>query len=142
MNDFFTNEIVAFKKQLQSYFNDEFKDINLKSSEIKLIHILSFCQGLSQIEIAKKLDCDKAHIHRIVIKLMMKKIISYKKNESTRNLKVVLTEHGRKISKEINKKLEKWQSTIIKGIEASDLDATKRVLQHLTENMKKEKDNV
>jgi len=144
MNKFFTNEILSLKKNIQTYFNDVFKDLNLKSSEIKLIHILSKVQGESQAELAKRLDCDKAHIHRIVIKLMMKKIIliSNEKSETCRNLKIMLTEHGKKIAEIINKKLENCQSTITKGINIEDINATKRVLQQMNSNIKKEKDNV
>lgn len=144
MEEFIINEIVNLKKNKQTYFNEEFKEFNLKSSEIKLIHILSFIEGESQAELAKRLDCDKAHIHRIVIKLLMKKIIfiSNEKQRNCRNLKIRLTEHGKEISQKINKKMEEWKSKLIKGISQEDFDAIKRVFAKLNENLNKENKNV
>lgn len=144
MKDFFINEIITLKKLLQNNFNEEFKELNLKSSEIKLIHILSFNEGESQAELAKRLECDKAHIHRLVIKLLMKKIICFanQKHVNCRNIHITLTDHGKEIAKKINKKLQEWQKNIIEGIYIEDLFATKRVFNQIIDNLRKEKKDV
>lgn len=140
MYDCFAHEIITLKKQLQTFFNEKFKEFNLKSSEINLIHILSLNEGKSQAELAKRMDCDKAHIHRLIIKLVVKNIVTFsnKKNENSRNLQISLTENGKKIANNINKKLKEWKSTIINNISIEDLNATKRVLSQLIKNLDKE----
>lgn len=144
MEEFVSNQINLLKKNMQIYFNNQFKEFNLKSSEVKLIHILSLIKGESQTELAKMLDCDKAHIHRIVIKLLMKKIIyiSNEKKENCRNLQISLTEHGEEISKKINKKMEEWQSKLIKGISYDEISTARTVLNKINENLSKENKNV
>lgn len=143
MTDSFSNEIISLKKNIQTYFNEEFKEFNLKSSEIKLINILSKSNEESQVELAKKLDCDKAHIHRIVVKLLMKKIIfiASEKQEKTRNFKIKLTEHGLQIAEKINKKLEQWKLRLIKGINLKDIEIAKSVISQMSKNLNKEKNN-
>lgn len=143
MNDFFINEIVSLKKDLQTSFNCEFDEFNLKSSEIKLIHILSKSKGESQAELAKKLDCDKSHIHRIVIKLLMKKVIciSKEKQAQSRKIQILLTSFGKEIAEKINKKLKEWKSKLIEGISIKDIDTIKNVFHQISENLKKEKNN-
>lgn len=144
MEEFVSNQINLLKKNMQIYFNNQFKEFNLKSSEVKLIHILSLIKGESQAELAKMLDCDKAHIHRIVIKLLMKKIIyiSNEKKVNCRNLQISLTEHGEEISKKINKKMEEWQSKLIKGISYDEISTARTVLNKINENLSKENKNV
>ena len=143
MHDFFSNEFITLKKNLQTCFNEDFKEFNLKSSEIKLIHILSKIEGESQAELAKKLDCDKAHIHRIVIKLLLKKIVRFsnEKKENHRNVKIILTESGKEIANKINKNLKEWKSKLIKGVNEQDIETVKKVINQIGNNLKKEKEN-
>lgn len=138
------NEISTLRKTMQTFLNEEAKTFNLNSSEIKLIHILSLNEGESQAELAKRIDCDKAHIHRIVIKLLIKKLIhiSNNKSDKCRNSKITLTQRGKEIAEEINKKLLKWKSIIINGISQEDISATRRVLEQIINNIKKEIENV
>ena len=141
MHNLLIQEIYTIKKHLHTFFNEEFKELNLKSSEIKFIHILSLSDGESQVELSKRLDCDKSHIHRLVIKLLMKKIIFLSKNkeENCRNVQIKLTENGKEIAEIINKKIKEWQLKTIKGIDDDDLKATQRVFNQLINNLKKEK---
>ena len=143
MDEFFVNEIISIKKILQSHFNDYAKDFNLKGSEIKLIHILSLTGEESQAELAKRMDCDKAHIHRIVIKLLFKKIICFDdiKKDNCRNIKIKLSKHGHEIADKVNKKMEEWKSKIIQGVNLEDLEATRRLFAQVVNNLNKEKNN-
>ena len=138
MESLFLSQIIVLKKTIQSFLNEEAKVFNLNASEMKLIHILSFYEGESQAELAKRMDCDKAHIHRIVIKLFIKKIIhiSNKKEDNCRNVRIMLTEQGKQIAEKINKKHQEWKSILIRGISQEDITATKRVLDQIINNIK------
>lgn len=65
---------IFLKKQLQRFINEEFKEYNLKSAEILFMQILFQKGEKSQIEMTRLLDCDKAHTHRIVTKLIEKNL--------------------------------------------------------------------
>ncbi len=124
------------KKKLQSYINEEFKDSNLKSAEIMLINILYIEGDKSQIEISHYLECDKAHTHRILLKLLDKNLIKYVNNSDLhiKNMKLTLTENGLIIAKRFEEIINKWHNIIIAGVSKEDLDITKKVVEKFLDN--------
>ena len=135
-------EIIGLKKHLQTFLNESFKEHNLKSAEIQVIHILSILGEESQAELAKKLNCDKSHIHRTVFKLLLKKIIIFSNNENKRKIKILLTEYGKEIAEKINKKIKDWKLKITEGISKEEIEITKVVFQKIIDNINKEDKNV
>ena len=131
----FIDVMVFIKKQMQSYLNDEFKSLNLKSSEMILLQILYKEKSKSQIELSRIIECDKAHIHRIVFKLIDKNLIEYsKENELSKNLKLFLTDSGHDVASKIDKSLKLWYSKLLKGISKENLNITHNVINHMLHN--------
>ena len=127
--------MVFIKKQMQSYLNDEFKELNLKSSEIILLHILFKENCKSQIELSRIIECDKAHIHRIVFKLIDKNLIEYsKENVLSKNSKLFLTNNGHDVANKIDKALNLWYSKLLKGISKENLNITRNVVKQMLYN--------
>ncbi len=135
MNLFFINIMVLVRKHLQSYLNDEFKTKNIKSSEIFLMQILYRDGDKSQIELARIIECDKSHIHRIVSKLIDKNLIEYSKDyKQSKNLKLTLTSEGKIFSAKIDKVIKTWHTKLLKGINSSDLKTARTVMKQLLHN--------
>lgn len=131
----FINVVVFIKKQMQSYLNDEFKSLNLKSSEMILLHILFKESCKSQIELSRIIECDKAHIHRIVFKLIDKNLIEYsKKYELGKNSKLNLTDSGYDVASKIDKSLKLLYSKLLKGISKENLNITHNVIKQMLHN--------
>ena len=131
----FVDVMVFIKKQMQSYLNDEFKELNLKSSEIILLHILFKENCKSQIELSRIIECDKAHIHRIVFKLIDKNLIEYsKENVLSKNSKLFLTNNGHDVANKIDKTLNLWYSKLLKGISKENLNITRNVVKQMLYN--------
>lgn len=136
MDKIIINSLHNIKKNMQSFLNKEFKDLNLKSSEVILLRVLN-CEGkLSQTTLARKLDCDKAHIHRITNKLLDKDLIIFAEVDSqkSRNLILELTKKGKVIISQINNSMENWIKQIKQGINEDDLETFKRVVEKLIFN--------
>lgn len=136
MNKSIFKSLPLVKRHLQSYLNEEFKDLNLKSSEMLFMNILYNEGDRSQIEITRDIECDKAHTHRIVFKLLNKKLIKYVKGngENTRNIKLTLTDEGRKFASQFDTAISPWHKIIVQGISKEDLNTTKRVVEKIVEN--------
>lgn len=137
MNKFLISTFTYLKKQLQSYLNEEFKEYNLKSSEIFFMQILHTQGQLSQIEISKMLECDKSHIHRTLVKLIDKnyiKYVEYEHNEHIKNLKLTLTEQGEEISKKFDKSMRKWDKAMKSGLTIDELRLAKKVALKIIDN--------
>ena len=137
MNKFLISTFTYLKKQLQSYLNEEFKEYNLKSSEIFFMQILHTQGQLSQIEISKMLECDKSHIHRTLVKLIDKnyiKYVEYEHNEHIKNLKLTLTEQGEEISKKFDKAMRKWDKAMKSGLTIDELRLAKKVALKIIDN--------
>lgn len=130
---------IFLKKQLQRFINEEFKEYNLKSAEILFMQILFQKGEKSQIEMTRLLDCDKAHTHRIVAKLIEKKLVYYIDNEHEhiKNQKLALTPEGKQISTKSNNFLKIWNSKLVEGIDEKDLVVAREVINKIIDNANK-----
>ena len=136
MNRYILSSIAQIRKCLQSFLNEEFKALNLRSSELFFMQILYNGGDKAQIEISRTMECDKAHIHRMVLKLLDKKLIKFNENEQDhiKNNKLTLTEEGKKISSKFTSIIEKWNKNLIKGISKDELNTVNIVIQKLLKN--------
>lgn len=136
MNRYILSSIAQIRKCLQSFLNEEFKALNLRSSELFFMQILYNGGDKAQIEISRTMECDKAYIHRMVLKLLDKKLIKFNENEQDhiKNNKLTLTEKGKKISSKFTSIIEKWNKNLIKGISKDELNTVNIVIQKLLKN--------
>jgi len=138
MDKIIENQLTSIKKNLQRYLNYTCKNLNIKSSESIFLRILDNCGELTQIEISKKLDCDKAHVHRTANKLLEKNLICIcDKKEGSRNNLLKITNQGKLIIKKVNKSMQTWIDNIKIGITDSQLNIFKDVVKKITENTNK-----
>ncbi len=139
MNDFFIRTIVAIKKNLQSYLNEKFKELNLSSSEIFIMHLLYIEKSLSQSKLAHILECDKSHVNRITTKLIDKNLICYTEiqNQNDRHLRnngLKLTDTGLNLAKKIAVEIKNSINMLNSGITKQEEEITKRVLFKMLDN--------
>lgn len=135
MNKFLVETFSYLRKQLQSYLNEEFKDYNLKSSEIFFMQLLHNNGPLSQIEISKLLECDKAHIHRTVSRLIEKGyVVRLDEKEHIKNSKLLLTQSGQELSIKVEKAINKWNKFMLKGVSDEDIKIARKVAIKIFEN--------
>lgn len=148
MLDLMQIHFFMLRKQFQGYINDVFKKKNLKSSEVMILAILYQFGEKSKTEISKILECDKAHIHRIVNRLIDKNLIRYTSDCSghARNVKLCLTDTGVKISSEFVSSIQKWNKLLREGVSNEEIEVVKNVIQKMMHNSEKyrelERDNV
>ena len=126
MEKLIENSLTNIKKQFQKYLNHYFKDLNLKSAEIIFLRVLHEYKGITQIELSRKLLCDKAHIHRITAKLIEKGLITYQSQE--RLGAINLTTQGVDVIERSNLAVQVWFNAVTKGIEKSQLETCKNVI--------------
>ena len=136
MNAFLENHLHSIKKQLQHYLNYTFKDSNIKSSEILFLRVLKKIGKTSQICLAKHLECDKSHVHRITNKLLEKGFISFSDNNATKIRKniIEITHLGNQIIDKVDSAMNNWFAQLKKGISEEELYVFKTVVQKITQN--------
>lgn len=139
MNDFFIKTVTTIKKNLQGFFNEQFKRYNLNSSEIFIMHLLDIKHSLSQIELANILECNKSHVNRIVSKLIDKKLIFYSQNvplniKHCRNATLLLTEYGKSLAKKFTKIIFQTFNSLNKDITKEEGLIAKQVLIKILNN--------
>ena len=136
MNCVIENDLNSIKKHLQRYLNYTLKDLNIKSAEMIFLRVLWGMENTSQIEVARKLDCDKSHIHRLTCKLLEKELIYFPENyiDKTRNNILKLTEKGKEIINRVNLTIETWLKKITSGIDKNEIDIFKKVIAKITQN--------
>lgn len=139
MNGFFIRTIVAIKKNLQSYLNEKFKELNLSSSEIFIMHLLYIENSPSQSKLAHLLECDKSHVNRITSKLIDKNLICYSNDQNQndkhiRNIGLKLTPLGESHAKKFDHEIKKSINMLNSGITKEEEEITKRVLLKMLNN--------
>ena len=135
MENLLENSFANIKKQLQKYLNQTFKDLNLKSAEIIFLRVLHNQSGMTQIELSRKLSCDKAHIHRTATKLMEKGLITYQSQERHGSIK--LTESGNWAIEKSNLAMHKWIEAVTLGIDKQELEVCRKVVLQIISNAEK-----
>lgn len=146
MNENLFQSLLLFKKSFHSLINEQCQKFNLTGGELFLLGILSKEGDLHQIEIAKHLDCDKAHVHRLTCKLMDKNLIALIDCHHGKNQKVHLTEEGQKITNSMDEIVSSVTKIVYKDVLPEELNTTKQTIEKLGKNIlewkNKEKNNV
>ena len=137
MSDNIVNKVYLIKKHFQKFLNHELVKFDLKSSEAFFIEIL-YKKGMqTQSTLTRFAGCNKSHTHRIIAKLIEKKlIIEYQADiHHTKNILYKLTEQGKKIAQTIKSTIiAKWEKQLKLGISDSDITVAKNVIEKIYEN--------
>ena len=124
-----THYMGIIKKQLQKYLNEKLKPFNITGAEAGFIKFLSENNNCRQSELSKNFECDKAHIHRVVSKLVEKDIIQIGEKQE-----LILTSKGLSFVDSTEKALVEWKERMIQGVSKQELDMAKNILKKFADN--------
>jgi MarR family transcriptional regulator, organic hydroperoxide resistance regulator len=109
--------------------------LNIAPEQNLILLLLWEKDGLSQNEIAKRLDKDKTNIARMLSNLEKKELISRHINETDgRSFNVYLTEKGRKLGDQVHPITEEFNRIVCSGITKEELQIVNEALLKMQHN--------
>ena len=132
----FPEKFQLLHKSLQLYFNKELKYSEISGGSVFYFLLLNK-ENMTQAELTKHSQRDKAHTNRVITHLINKGYVSYVENESVKNKKLSLTEKGSTFAKNCKQLFKDYICKLTSGIDKKDLEATSKVLEQLANNAKK-----
>jgi len=114
MNSVFDNKSMGFligflSRQSRKYFEFHADKLGLHGGQMIVLKILALQDGLSQSDLSKKLQVDKAHIARAIKKLEDKKLVTRRDCEKDSRLnKLYLTEKAKTLIPQIKVIYKAW----------------------------------
>lgn len=121
----------------QVYLDKRLERLNLTTGTYPYLLVLSKNEGISQNEISRELNVDKAMSARSVKKLIDFGYIKKKENEDDiRAYKLYLTNKGKEIIPEIINIIAEWTNQIIQGNEEEQIESSIEFLGRILENAK------
>ncbi|MDP4106396.1 MAG: MarR family transcriptional regulator [Bacillota bacterium] len=110
--------------------------LNLAPEQNLILMLLWKQDGLSQNEIAKKLNKDKTNIARMINSLEKKELILRQCSKiDARSLHVYLTESGKQLSKLVYPIIEEFNQIVRSGIMQDELETVEKVLMKIRQNV-------
>ncbi|MDN3015479.1 MarR family transcriptional regulator [Paenibacillus sp. BSR1-1] len=135
-NDFLSIMIHQTDLTLTSYIKAKLAPLNIAPEQNLILMLLWEKDGLTQNEIAKKLEKDKTNIARMICNLEKKGFISRQINEiDNRSFNVFLTENGKKLGEMIKPLAEEFNRTVCAGISKEEQQIVKQVLLKMRQNV-------
>ncbi|RFU67524.1 MarR family transcriptional regulator [Peribacillus saganii] len=133
--DYISIDIHQTDLKLTSYIKNKLAPFNLAPEQNLILMLLWELDGLSQNDIAEKLDKDKTNIARMVLNLERKGFIKRTVSQhDRRSLKVNLTEKGRALGNKIIPITEEFNHLVTHGITEEELKELSRILKKMREN--------
>lgn len=135
-NDYISIMIHQTDLTLTSYIKAKLAPLNIAPEQNLILLLLWEKDGLSQNEIAKRLDKDKTNIARMLSNLEKKELISRLINETDgRSFKVYLTEKGIKLGEQVYPITEEFNRIVCSGITSEELQIVNEVLLKMQQNV-------
>lgn len=121
---------------LTNYVKSKLAPFQLAPEQNLIMMLLWEKDGLTQNEIAEKLDKDKTNIARMVFNLEQKGFIRRVCPEhDRRSLKVHLTEQGKELGSRVIPIAEEFNDLVCKGISNEELSEVRRILTKMRANV-------
>ncbi len=118
-------------KELRNKLNDKWKDLSneeLSSSETYILAIVEKGE-FTMAEIARRIGISRQGVHKIIKGLIERGYVEFKeKPDNKRDKSVVLTQHGEKCCREINKIKIEIEKEIEDNIGDEDKEELRRIL--------------
>ncbi|WP_264737973.1 MarR family winged helix-turn-helix transcriptional regulator [Cytobacillus firmus] len=135
-NDYISIKIHQTDLALTGYIKAKLAHLNIAPEQNLILMLLWEEDGLSQNEIARRLDKDKSNITRMLSSLEKKGFIKKSMNkEDSRSLNVYLTENGKNLSKHVYPITEEFHSIVTSGITKEELSIVDNVLMKMRRNV-------
>lgn len=127
----------AILRSARQIVNSELASLNLTGAEGDIIfHLLSASDGLSQEQLAERLDVDKAAISRTVNSLCQKGYIHRERQaDDFRTYRITLTEAAMNIGKRFEYIYKTVYEVSTQGISESELQNFSRLLEKVYKNL-------
>jgi DNA-binding MarR family transcriptional regulator len=130
----FTNYIYRYT---QSYTDEVLSRFQLSSGTYPFLLKLNINEGISQNEISKELNVDKAMSARSIRRLIELGYVKKEENkEDARAYRLYLTDKARDIIPHIIEELNKWVDTITKGLSRDEKRNLVDLLEKVMDNAK------
>jgi DNA-binding MarR family transcriptional regulator len=124
----------------QVYLDKKLEKLNLTTGSYPYLLVLNNNQGISQNEISRELNVDKAMSARIVKKLIDYGYIRKEENENDiRAYKLYLTNKGKEVIPEIIEIIQEWTDMLIEGNAEEQIENSLEFLGKVLENAKEMK---
>lgn len=122
----------------QVYFDKKLKDLNLTVGTYPYLLKLNRVQGISQNEISRELNVDKAMSARTIKKLIELQYIRKEENEEdVRAYKLYLTDKGKSVIPKIMAAMYEWIDILVEGSSEEEINISMQFLDRVLENSKK-----
>lgn len=137
--ELFTQSIQRISRCIQKIKSLEVEEFDVKGSHVMCLYYLyNHMDGLTSKELTILCDEDKAAISRELSFLYEKGYIKYSDNNKKRyNTKVLLTDDGKIIAKELSIKVDKVLENVGDGLSDEDRNVFYRSLIHITTKLEK-----
>lgn len=137
-NDYISIMIHQTDLTLTSYIKAMLAPLNIAPEQNLILLLLWEKDGLTQNEIAKRLDKDKTNIARMLSNLEKKGLIHRFPNEAdSRSLNVYLTDNGKQLGDQVYPIAEEFNRVVCSGISGEELQIVHRVLLKMRQNVEK-----
>lgn len=124
----------------QTYMDKNLEKFNLTVGTYPYLFVLNKNPGISQNEISRELNVDKAMSARTVSKLIKLGYIRKEENvHDIRAYKLYITEQGKSIIPEIFSIVQEWIDILVKGNSEEKIQIAIEFLESVLENAKKHK---
>ncbi len=136
--ELFDVSISSICKSIQKIKSEKMLPYGLKSSHVLfLVQLNKKADGLTASELSEAGHVDKAQISRIISELMQKGYVIKKslRQGQKYNVKLMLTDAGKKITAEMNEIIAKVLEYVSGSIPSSDLEVFYRTLFKISDNL-------
>lgn len=135
-NDYISIMIHQTDLTLTSYIKAKLAPLNIAPEQNLILLLLWEKDGLSQNEIAKRLDKDKTNIARMLSNLEKKGFIKrHTSATDARSFNVYLTEQGIKLGDQVFPITEEFNRIVCSGITNEELQSVREVLLKMRKNV-------
>ncbi|MBV7276744.1 MarR family winged helix-turn-helix transcriptional regulator [Clostridium thailandense] len=124
----------------QIYIDKELEEFRLTTGSYPYLLVLNVNEGISQNDISRRLNVDKAMSTRTIKRLTELEYVRKEHNvEDTRAYKLYITDKGKNIIPIITKIINCWASILIEGNEDKEVEISIKFLEKVLNNAEKYK---
>jgi len=120
------------------YFKERMAELGLSQSHHSVLLTLYRCEGVSQEQLSRKLNVDKATITRSIKKLTHDGFIRREQDEHDKRVyRLFLTEKSNTIKPDIEAMFREWNDIITEGLTTEEFDEAFRLMEKISSNVLK-----
>ena len=118
-----------------AYFTHKTAELDLSGVQIGLIFQLYKQDGISQDELTKALEVDKATVTRSLNKLESCGVIERRRDHDDHRVnRILLTEYGHDLRQDLKRVAREWHDTLLKDFTPDEVQSLAKLFGKLTDN--------